>query len=237
MAFAQMQSADSLFRHANELYKQGNYAAAEDTYRKIAESGYHSAELYYNLGNTAYKQNRLIDAVYYFEKALKLNPNFGAAKDNLTFVRRGLQSGTEKLPEVFYKKIWKKFVRLFSSDTWAVLSLIVLFLIAGFILLFVFSSSPKYKKIAFYTLPALLFLWFVFLFSAYSAYQNENKKYGIIIQKQVELFNEPTLDSKVENKGVGGEKVELLEEDEFWSKVKFPDGKTYWITRDSYKKL
>ena len=51
------QEADSLLVKANKLYTEGRYQDAIDTYENILKLGYESPELYYNLGNTYYKQN------------------------------------------------------------------------------------------------------------------------------------------------------------------------------------
>ena len=60
---------DTLFDEANALYNDGKYAEAIDKYETILDSGQHSAELYFNLGNANYKLNNIAPSIYYYEKA------------------------------------------------------------------------------------------------------------------------------------------------------------------------
>ncbi|MEQ9581057.1 MAG: tetratricopeptide repeat protein, partial [Arenibacter sp.] len=50
---------EQLFDEATAFYNQGEYSKAADNYLKILENGEHSAELYFNLGNTYYKLNKI----------------------------------------------------------------------------------------------------------------------------------------------------------------------------------
>jgi tetratricopeptide (TPR) repeat protein len=235
--YAQPSRLDSLFHAAAAYYKSGQYAEAEKIYNEILKNNYHAPELYYNLGNTAYKQNRLTDAVYYFEKALQLNPGFKAADENLKFVRRGLHTPRESLPELFYKRWWRVFVRSVKPDTWSYLSLVFLYLAVILFVVFLFSKKTRFKKISFYSLPAVLVLWLFFLFSAYSAHRLKHLSYAVITDKQVGLYEAPSLDAESDEKAMAGEKVQILSEDDFWAKIKLSDGKTYWIIKEHYRKL
>ena len=48
-----------LFEKANTFYNDGKYAEAIDNYQAILESGQHSADVYFNLGNANYKLNNI----------------------------------------------------------------------------------------------------------------------------------------------------------------------------------
>ena len=47
------------FTEANNLYNNSKYEKSIEIYFQILDSGIHSAELYYNLGNSFYKLNDL----------------------------------------------------------------------------------------------------------------------------------------------------------------------------------
>ena len=57
---------EQLFEEGNTLYNEGSYTAALEKYQKIIESGEHSAELYFNIGNAHYKLNNIAPSIYYF---------------------------------------------------------------------------------------------------------------------------------------------------------------------------
>ncbi|MDA7716735.1 tetratricopeptide repeat protein, partial [Flavobacteriaceae bacterium] len=73
------------FKSGIELYNKGDYNEAINLFVKIINNGEHSDELYFNLGNSYYKLNDIPNSIYYFEKALKLNPNDNDILNNLAY--------------------------------------------------------------------------------------------------------------------------------------------------------
>ena len=63
---------DSLFYKANEKYQEGKYEDAIQLYQEIISEGYESPVLYYNLGNSFFRSNKLGKSRLFYEKALKL---------------------------------------------------------------------------------------------------------------------------------------------------------------------
>ena len=72
---------DSLFIIANNEYSKKNYLAAINLYDSILSSGYASSEIFYNLGNCYYKKQHWANAIWHYEKALKLDSKNKKAKD------------------------------------------------------------------------------------------------------------------------------------------------------------
>ena len=62
------------FTEANNLYNNSKYEKSIEIYFQILDSGVHSAELYYNLGNSFYKLNDIANSILFYEKSLKLDP-------------------------------------------------------------------------------------------------------------------------------------------------------------------
>ena len=52
-------SITNTFEEANKLYNQSEYQLSIDKYLEIVDTGYHSSELYFNLGNCYYKMKEL----------------------------------------------------------------------------------------------------------------------------------------------------------------------------------
>lgn len=77
----------------NSEYKAKDYAAAERSYQDLLKTGdsKYQFKTLYNLGNTAYYQDHLEDAVGFFEKALAINPKDEDARHNLEFVKKKLE--------------------------------------------------------------------------------------------------------------------------------------------------
>jgi tetratricopeptide (TPR) repeat protein len=79
---------DELFFQANQAYKSGNYLEAGKLYSEFAGHDPVSGHIYYNLGNTRFRQDDLGGAILNYERARILIPrdadllfNLGYAKD------------------------------------------------------------------------------------------------------------------------------------------------------------
>ncbi|HNY10494.1 MAG TPA: tetratricopeptide repeat protein [Candidatus Wallbacteria bacterium] len=91
MSFVLIENASCETREdIRKLYKTGvdyindmNFEAAEAVFRKIAESGYEFAEAYNNLGYAKMRLQKYDEAIFEFKAALKLNPDFADALNNL----------------------------------------------------------------------------------------------------------------------------------------------------------
>ena len=79
-------------------YQLQDFEAAEQSYTRAALSPdpIRRFEALYNLGNTAYRQGRLLEAIDGYVRALDLNPDDEDAKFNLEFVREEVRRRQEE---------------------------------------------------------------------------------------------------------------------------------------------
>jgi len=118
----QAQTPDSLFTSANKLYQQEKYIEALDQYQKIEKQDLESVSLYFNMANIYYRTNQVAPAVYYYEKALKLNPNDNDIQVNLEFANRMILDNIEPLPKSLWQKFMESTVLRFTYETWSKIS-------------------------------------------------------------------------------------------------------------------
>lgn len=83
------EDAELLLNIGSAQYQMRDYAAAEEAFVKAAMSGDDDvrAQALYDLGNTAYRQGKLEEAVERYQRVLDLRPDDEDAKFNLEFVR------------------------------------------------------------------------------------------------------------------------------------------------------
>lgn len=232
------QHADSLFTKANKLYQNENYNEALALYTEIEQHKIQSDDLFYNMANANYKLNKIAPAIYYYEKALLLNPNNVDAKFNLVFAKQMAIDNIEPLPKTFSKKISESFIQKLSYNNWAWLAVILAFLFSLLFLLYHFTFSSGRKRFYFISSIASAFLA---LLTISFAYQNYNyistNKHAIIFAQQTDIKSAPTLSSEISFELHEGTKVQVLESLDNWKKIKIADGKMGWIVADDLKEL
>ena len=133
-SFAQENQA--LMNTANNAYNEGLYDSALNVYHSIEKKNLESAELFYNMGNSYFKNNELALAILYYEKAKKLAPNDEDTEYNLGIANSLIVDKIEKIPVLFYKNWWNYFYNLFNADIWTIVSVstwLVLLLLSEFL--------------------------------------------------------------------------------------------------------
>ena len=232
------QSAASLFENANELYKGEKYEEAIEQYQLIEELQVHSDDLYFNLGNSYYKLNRIAQSIYYFEKALKLNPSNIDAQTNLAFANRMTIDAIDDLPKTLFQNFANTVIYKFTYNTWSIIAVALSFLSALWFLLYHFSYSSR-KKLFYFNASLLgAFLLVCTVLFAYKAYDySENRIEAIIFKQTTEIKNAPTFNSDTVFKLHEGTKVLVLDEIDDWKKIKLSDGKIGWIVADNLKEI
>ena len=87
---------------ANRLYLDNKYEEAYEKYNQILAGGFESGEVYYNLGNTAYKLDKRGEAVLFYEKALVYLPGDPDIQYNLNLVKQQVIDRIEMPERPFY---------------------------------------------------------------------------------------------------------------------------------------
>ncbi|QWX83437.1 tetratricopeptide repeat protein [Cellulophaga sp. HaHaR_3_176] len=229
---------DSFFEKGNKAYNEGIYDDAESFYLKIIENGEHSSELYFNLGNVYYKQNKIAPSIYYYEKALLLDPNNTDIKNNLAYAQNMSLDAIEVLPETGLFKIYKNATSFLTFEQWAYASIgLMLLFVVGYILYFFLRYSTQ-KRISFVTSLICLLLSIITIVIAYTKYRTiEANKPAIVFDKEVIVKSEPNNRSSEIFRLHEGTKVNVLDELNQWKKIRISDGKTGWLTSKSIKDI
>ncbi len=229
---------NTLFEKGNTLYNEGNYPKSVDAYTKIIESSEHSAEVYFNLANAHYKLNNIAPSIYYYEKALQLEPNDADIQNNLSFAKNMTIDAIDVLPETGFSKLMKKITHAQTFDGWAKTAVAFVFLFVILFLSYYFSYSTGKKRLAFIASNACLFLMVIALILAFHKYDLDKKdKPAIVFSQEGKVKSEPNTRSEESFRLHEGTKVQVLDTVKSWKKIKLADGKTGWISSDDIKAL
>ncbi len=232
------QTSSELFSKANNFYKNGQYSKATQLYLNIEKSGLESEELFFNLGNSYYKLNKVAPSIYYYEKTLKLNPMHHDAANNLAFAKRMTIDIIEDLPKTFFQRFSSNVIQKLTYNTWAIIAVSASFLAAMLFLLYYFSEAPKRKIFYFNTTIFAVLVMTVTVVFAYSNYETTQKSsYAIIFSSKSEIKNSPSLDGEAVFELHEGTKVTVLDALSNWKKIKIADGKTGWVNAADIKEI
>ncbi|MBO0321144.1 tetratricopeptide repeat protein [Muricauda sp. CAU 1633] len=229
---------NSLFDQATEHYNKGEYTKAIENYKEILENGEHSAQLYFNLGNCYYKQNAIGPSIYYYEKALLLDPTDSEIINNLGYAQNMRLDAIEEMPKTEISQIYNTIVNLFSFDQWAYLAVALIFLFVLAYLAYFFLRYANQKRMAFITSVFSLGLAVVCVLMAYLQYQGFKKNNpAIVFSKEVQVSSEPNNNSENVFTLHEGTKVNVMDHLDDWSKIRIADGQTGWLLTGDIKLL
>ncbi len=229
---------NSLFDQATEYYNKSEYSKAIENYKQILENGEHSAQLYFNLGNCYYKQNAIGPSIYYYEKALLLDPSDSEIINNLAYAQNMRLDAIEEVPKTELSQIYNSVVNLFSFDQWAYIAVALIFLFVLAYLAYFFLRYANQKRMAFITSIFSLALAVVCVLMAYLQYQGFKKDNpAIVFSKEVQVSSEPNYNSENVFTLHEGTKVNVMDHLDDWSKIRIADGQTGWLLTDNIKLL
>lgn len=229
---------DDLFKKGQEHYNNGNYQKAIDCYTEILDQKKHSASLYFNLANAYYKTGAIAPSIFYYEKALQLDPNDKDTQINLQFAQKMKIDNFSPVPKPFYERIKTSILNLYSGNGWAIQTILTLILsIISFFAYYLLSSIWQKK---------LFFILFILLLGtsgiSYLLGDAKNKtdktqRYAILFDKEVKTFSEPISDAEPIFVLHEGEKVRTMESKQDWTKIELIDGRVGWIQNGTFRQL
>ncbi len=212
---------------ADSLFKLAQYNEALVKYQSIVQEDYHSASLYFNMGNTAYKLNKLALSILYYEKALALDPKDEDILFNINMARELQIDEVEELPSSIFDKLKHEFALIMSSSNWAVISIV--FLATALMLFIILMGRFAPWRTTFIGLVITLLFALISTSSAWLTLQVERESYAILMNPNAYVKSAPldnSDDTFIIHEGI---KVRVLEQYKGWIKIKLADGKVGWI--------
>ena len=227
-----------VFDKANQLYLNSDFSGARDEYQKIVSSGFESAELYFNLGNTYYKLGQIPSAILFYERALLLNPKDEDIRFNLDLVNRLVVDKLNPVNEFFMKKWVRAAAGILKADTWGVIAIISFLLLLSLILLTYATRNNRYGQLIIPGGSVLAFLLVVSLFLGTVENRQTNHAGGAIV-----FATSLTAKSSPEQGGTDlfviheGLKVRINGQVGNWLRIRLADGNEGWVPESSVERI
>lgn len=216
-----------------KAYESGDFDSARAIYQELADQGYQSFELYYNLGNTYYKLGELAGSILYYERAKKINPLDEDLLFNLGLVTSKI---TDKVTVADPGPLETLTMSL-SSDAWGVISVLFFFLFVISLFLFFYMSSLTFKR---FFLTALIIFILVSGITFFLGLYNRQmllSDQGVVFAPAVTVTSAPGKTGKELFIIHEGLKVEILEASGEFLKIKLSDGNVGWIPKSDAEKI
>ena len=225
-----LSAQNDLLQQANEAYSKNEFKEAAGLYEELLKTNGESAIVYYNLGNSYYKLNKIAQSILNFERALLLEPGNKDIRFNLEIARLKAVDRIEPVEDFFLTEWFRSIQNLLSTDAWSNFGIACFILMIACLFLFCFSRRIFLKKTGFFVGLGLLIC---VVFGNCFAY-NQKKK---LTNRNAAIIFAPTttIKSSPDNSGTDlfilheGTKVELKNKLGDWNEIETADGNVGWI--------
>ncbi|MBN1988627.1 MAG: tetratricopeptide repeat protein [Bacteroidales bacterium] len=216
---------------ANRLYSEGKFDKAAQLYESVIKMGHESPELYYNLGNSYFKQQRIASAILNYERAALRNPSDEDILFNLELARSFTVDRIEPIPTFFLVSWISSISSWLSSNAWAYLSICFFTIALAFTGFFMLSNRINRKKLAFtMSVVAVVFTVLTATFSAKQRNLLIKHNYAIVFKSVVPAKSSPDTSGKDLFILHAGTKVKITNTLGQWYEIRLADGNKGWIS-------
>ena len=246
-AFAQ----EATIKEAEVAYTKEDYGKAIELYEGLLKTHGESAEIYYNLGNAYYKENKIAPAILNYERALLLDPGDGDIRFNLQLARQKSVDKIEPVGDFFLHRWFDKVQNMGAADSWAQIGIVCFILFIGCLILFFFSKWIRrvesqtffyfiskfqkqlcihLKKIGFYL--GLVFLVLVIFANIFAGNQKDeliNRKSAIVFAPTVTVKSSPDASGTDLFILHEGTKISIKSKLGDWNEIEMEDGNVGWM--------
>lgn len=244
----------SPIEEAADAYEKGDYGKAIEIYEQIAKDRGCSAPLLANLGNAYVKAGDYGRAMLCYQRALRINPGDKEVKGNIAYLQSKVEDNNKAeakgkkvsvIPDdkPFFTDLRHYISFSHLSNTWALWAGIMFVFTCACAALYIFTSDVLLRKIGFFGgFIALVISVITLIFALVSASDRNKDKEGVVTAYKVNLYSEPSLDSKpVANSLTRGTLLDVLEIEndeentQKWYKVRLNVDYSGWISSSDFE--
>ena len=223
-------SLRAIFNEGNAHYQSGDFAAAEHSYRSLLDQGIDAGAVYYNLGNAAFKQKKLGEAIYYWEKASRQLPGDPDIRENLQLANLLIVDRIDIPEDPLPFRLLARIVHLFTIAQESRI-LLVLFVVTNVLFgVYILGRRPRLASRALMGSVAAGLLMLLFAGSlAWKAYQESHHREGVIVDPKVDVRSGPGTENIAVVTVHEGVVVQVRGESNGWYQISLHNGWNGWL--------
>ena len=228
---------DENFKKANNYYNNSKYLESIKIYESILAGGWESSNLYYNLGNSYFRQHQIGQSIWAYNKALKMDPRNEDLIKNLSIAEAKIKDRIILPDEFYFVRVYGNFKSRYTLKEWLLVGgIIVLFTVVSFLV----SEFHIFNNLKIVRVVKILILLSVTIHIVIldKFFDDNDYKLGIIIDNQVKAYSGPFYgDNSILFNINEGTEVMIKQNQKKWIEIILLDGKRGWITSNKIRLL
>ena len=232
------QNSQAIIDKALQAYDTKEYATSIDLWNQVLKEYPNQADAHFNIANAYYQNRQAGWSIYHYEKALKINPDLKDARVNLEYAQKLRIDNFKGIFAISQDEMFYNIFDFLSANGWAVVSIIISILVLTAFMIYYFTQETKWKKTGFSLI--FVFLGLMILSVAITFHQTNflNKsRFGIVVQKEVLMKEQPRSTSKTVLKIHEGSKAVIDDRSEQWVQIRLVNDTIGWVKKEEIKEL
>lgn len=229
----------ALFGQANQEYLRGDFAAAERLYKGVVELGVDDAAVYYNLANACFKQKKLGEAIYFWEKARRKLPTDPEIRDNLELANLLIVDRVETPADPLPIRWLDRAVHLLTiREESAVVLVLWTILNAALGVRFLSRRSQRAATTLLATALSVAVLLALFAGSlGWKIYETRSRVEGVVVEPKVDIRSGPGRENVTVFTVHEGMLIRVRGDAGGWYQVSLPNGWSGWVEKNTVRVL
>jgi tetratricopeptide (TPR) repeat protein len=221
---------------ANQLYEEGQFAAAAARYQALVDAGVQEGHLYYNLGDAYFKLGDLGRAVLNFRRAQRLLPRDGDVTANLRLARSQTVDRIDVEDKGALVDLVRRIVGWTTIDEAAALALAIWVLLCGLLISAILWQRRR-RPLLYLAGAVAVLLFFGVLSIGIRLLDERGRPPAVVVAEEVPLRSGPGEDYLTEFTLHAGAEVRVVEQRGGWVRIALPGDLQGWAPGEAVIKV
>jgi tetratricopeptide (TPR) repeat protein len=228
----------TLFARANQEYLRGDFAAAERAYRDLVGTGADDPAVYYNLANACFKQKKLGEAIYFWEKASRKLPGDAEIRENLELANLLVVDRVETPADPLPIRWLDRAVHVLTVREESAVVLVLWTVLNAALGIRFLSRLPRAATALRATALSAAALLALFAGSlGWKIYETRSRVEGVVVEAKVDIRSGPGRENVTVFTVHEGMLVRVRGNAGEWYQVSLPNGWSGWVEKNTVRVL